>query len=219
MEDDPANQLPYGSDILYTDAAGDENDLQNYITIWELYAQNRGTDVPLVTNNDYGYNYTSVWPILDRNGQAVVEVQYILDMRQVRQSLNSFLLTMLVISLAIIAVALVCYVLFVRRVATTPIGKLARFTQDLTVSGEFAGKRVTVGTGDGIQALGESFNYMLEELERYIENLSVVTAEKERIGAELSVDTHIQASMLPRIFPAFPERREFKVYATMAPAW
>jgi len=58
----------------------------------------------------------------------------------------------------------------------------------------------------------------VEELERYIENLSAVTAEKERIGAELSVATHIQASMLPRIFPAFPERREFEVYATMDPA-
>lgn len=44
MGDSPANQLPYGSDILYNDAAGDENDLQNYITIWALYAQNRGTD-------------------------------------------------------------------------------------------------------------------------------------------------------------------------------
>ncbi len=69
-----------------------------------------------------------------------------------------------------------------------------------------------------IQALGESFNYMLDELERYIENLSAVTAEKERIGAELSVATHIQASMFPCIFPAFPGRQEFDIYATMTPA-
>ena len=45
-----------------------------------------------------------------------------------------------------------------------------------------------------------------------------MTAEKERIGAELSVATHIQASMLPCIFPAFPNRREFDIYATMTPA-
>ena len=30
--------------------------------------------------------------------------------------------------------------------------------------------------------------------------------------------TQIQADMLPRIFPAFPEREEFDVYATMNPA-
>lgn len=42
--------------------------------------------------------------------------------------------------------------------------------------------------------------------------------EKARIGAELSVATQIQADMLPRIFPAFPERKEFDLYATMTPA-
>lgn len=45
-----------------------------------------------------------------------------------------------------------------------------------------------------------------------------MTAEKERIGAELDVATHIQASMLPGIFPAFPNRSEFDIYATMQPA-
>ena len=42
--------------------------------------------------------------------------------------------------------------------------------------------------------------------------------EKERIGAELNVATQIQADMLPRIFPAFPERNEFDLYASMNPA-
>ena len=42
--------------------------------------------------------------------------------------------------------------------------------------------------------------------------------EKERIGAELNVATQIQADMLPRIFPAFPERPEFDIYASMTPA-
>lgn len=42
--------------------------------------------------------------------------------------------------------------------------------------------------------------------------------EKERIGAELNVATQIQASMLPCIFPAFPEYKEFDIYASMNPA-
>ncbi len=45
-----------------------------------------------------------------------------------------------------------------------------------------------------------------------------ITMEKERIGAELSVATNIQASMLPSIFPAFPTRTEFDIYAKMIPA-
>lgn len=42
--------------------------------------------------------------------------------------------------------------------------------------------------------------------------------ERERIGAELHVATQIQASMLPCLFPAFPEREEFDIYASMTPA-
>lgn len=59
---------------------------------------------------------------------------------------------------------------------------------------------------------------MTVELSEYIKNLTEVTAEKERIGAELDVAAHIQSSMLPCIFPAFPGRKEFQVYATMNPA-
>ena len=68
--------------------------------------------------------------------------------------------------------------------------------------------RVEVNTGDELEELAHSFQYMVSELNEYIQNLSRVTAEKERIGAELDVARHIQASMLPCIFPAFPERHE-----------
>ncbi len=42
--------------------------------------------------------------------------------------------------------------------------------------------------------------------------------EKERISAELNVASHIQRDLLPCIFPAFPERKEFDIYAAMDPA-
>lgn len=75
-----------------------------------------------------------------------------------------------------------------------------------------------IQTGDEIQVLSESFENMTGDIKNYISNLQSVTAEKERIGAELDVATKIQASMLPCIFPAFPEKAEFDIYATMLPA-
>ena len=45
-----------------------------------------------------------------------------------------------------------------------------------------------------------------------------ISAEASRIESELSVARTIQANMLPTVFPAFPEREEFDVYATMTPA-
>ena len=220
MGDDPANQLPYGSDILYVDAANpdDPADMEKYITIWERYAENKGIDEPLVTDNDYGYNYTGVSVILDENGQAIAEIQYILDMSEVRAYLNSFLINMLLISFAIIALTIIAYIFFVRKMVTKPVGKLTAFTQEITKTCAFENQRIEIKTGDEIESLSNSFNFMLAELENYIANLSKVTAEKERIGAELDVAKHIQASMLPCIFPAFPERHEFDIYASMTPA-
>lgn len=78
--------------------------------------------------------------------------------------------------------------------------------------------RMKVESGDEVGELAQTFNQMLEDLQLYISNLSEVTAEKERIGAELDVATNIQASMLPCIFPAFPEYRELDIYAVMEPA-
>ncbi len=220
MGDDPANQIAYDSDILYTDAANpdDPSDMEKYITIWNQYEQNKGVDRPLVTDNSYGYNYTGVSAILDENGKAIAEIQYILDMKEVRRYLNSFLINMLLISFLIICVTAIVYIVFVRKTITRPISKLATFTKEITDSGKFENQRITMKTGDEIEELSDSFNFMLEELENYIANLSKVTAEKERIGTELDIARNIQASMLPCIFPAFPDRKEFDIYATMTPA-
>jgi len=59
---------------------------------------------------------------------------------------------------------------------------------------------------------------MADEIKDYMVNLETVMAEKERIGAELNVATQIQADMLPRLFPPFPDRHEFEIYASMTPA-
>lgn len=218
MGDDPANQLTYGTDVLYTDAANDEADLQKYNYAWDLYSENKGTDKPVVTDNSYGYNYTAVSPILDENGNAIAEIQYILDMQAVRDHLNSFLYQMLGISFSIICVALLLYMVLVKWMVLNPVKELSRFTTDIIKSGNFEKKKIELKTRDEIEDLGQSFNFMIEQLEDYIENLTNVTAEKERIGAELNVATHIQSSMLPCIFPAFPDRDELDIYATMTPA-
>ena len=218
MGDDKANQIPWGTDILYEDAAKDAKDLQKYYQNWELYSQNTGTLEPQVTDNQYGYNYTAAWPVLDESGNAIAQIQYILDMQAVRDHLNSILVTMFGISAGIMLAAILCYIVFVQRNLLAPVGKLVKFTDQITSSGNFHQQAIEMSTGDEIEDLANSFNYMLEELDRYIDNLAKVTSEKERIGAELSVASHIQSSMLPCIFPAFPERKEFDIYASMDPA-
>ena len=73
-------------------------------------------------------------------------------------------------------------------------------------------------THDEIELLAESFAMLSSKTLAYIAMVEHVTAEKERIGTELSLATRIQADMLPNIYPAFPDRPEFDIYATMNPA-
>ena len=53
---------------------------------------------------------------------------------------------------------------------------------------------------------------------RLLERQAADSAARQRIETELNVATQIQADMLPRIFPAFPGRPEFDIYASMTPA-
>lgn len=66
--------------------------------------------------------------------------------------------------------------------------------------------------------LAGAYVRMTENLKKYIENLKTLTTEKGRIDAELKFASEIQAQMLPRVFPAFPEHEEFDLYASMTPA-
>ena len=45
-----------------------------------------------------------------------------------------------------------------------------------------------------------------------------LSSEAMKNRAELNVAKHIQASVLPNVFPAFPDREEFSIYAFMDPA-
>ena len=76
----------------------------------------------------------------------------------------------------------------------------------------------TYRTGDEIEILANSFAEMSQKTIEYVDQVRKVTAEKERIGAELQTAATIQNSMLPHIFPPFPERDELELYASMDPA-
>ena len=73
-------------------------------------------------------------------------------------------------------------------------------------------------TGDEVEELAQSFANISHKTVEYMDKVVQVTAEKERIGAELSLATQIQASMLPHIVPAFPDRTDFDIIGSMDPA-
>ena len=76
----------------------------------------------------------------------------------------------------------------------------------------------TIKNTDEIGVLADSIDKMESRIENYINHIETITAEKERINTELSLATRIQYGMLPHTFPAFPDNKEFDIYASMDPA-
>jgi sigma-B regulation protein RsbU (phosphoserine phosphatase) len=79
-------------------------------------------------------------------------------------------------------------------------------------------KKLDIKTGDEIEALSDSINDMSSDLKKYIENLSMITAEKERIATELNVARNIQTGLLPSVEPYFSNKKEFDLAVSMNPA-
>ena len=75
-----------------------------------------------------------------------------------------------------------------------------------------------VHTSDEIENLALTVKDMERDLQDHEQNLTRIAAEKQRISTELALANKIQADMLPNIFPAFPDRDEFNIYASMTPA-
>ena len=69
-----------------------------------------------------------------------------------------------------------------------------------------------------IRVLASSIGRMEEDTIRYMENLTRITSERERISTEMALAARIQASMLPSDFPPFPDRNDFTIFGSMHPA-
>ena len=100
----------------------------------------------------------------------------------------------------------------------TPLERMTRRINSLRDGDTLFEMEKSYRTGNEIEILAESFATLSRRSRDYIAQITRITAEKERIGTELALATRIQADMLPNIFPAFPDRPEFDIYASMDPA-
>lgn len=222
--------VPYEDDLVYI---WDANNLEGAMelgaheeymeggkeAVEAIYKQDPPEEISITRDAVYGYIVSAYSPVFDSDGNPVAVVGVDLSMGGIRNTLLMFIVFIVAIVIIIIAIAMIVFYTFINRNVVKPVDKLNTATKKIVSNIE---KDETVAidihTGDEIEELSQSFMDMNSDLKAYIKELSRVTSEKERIGAELDIATHIQSSMLPCIFPAFPDRKEFDVYATMNPA-
>ncbi|HEV3380682.1 MAG TPA: SpoIIE family protein phosphatase [Trebonia sp.] len=112
--------------------------------------------------------------------------------------------------LMVVALAVVVAVsIWIARRITKPLTKLAAGVAEVG-HGNLEAK-IDIATKDEIGALAGSFNTMTEDLKTHIANLSSVTAEKERINADLRIATDVQSDMLPKVLPPYSGRDDLQI--------
>ncbi len=124
--------------------------------------------------------------------------------------------TLAAIASAGILLLSIAVVVAVKR-ATRPLGVLANAAGKIG-AGDFHASLPSVAGHDEIGRLAKSFTLMQEQLREYVRNLAETTASKEKVESELRIAHDIQMSIIPKIFPPFPDRDEFDLYAVLNPA-
>jgi sigma-B regulation protein RsbU (phosphoserine phosphatase) len=114
-------------------------------------------------------------------------------------------------------IILALLIIYIARKITNPLGELSDSALEIA-SGNLDIMLPEITSSDEVGDLTNSFRVMKTSLKEYIENLTTTTAAKERIESELRIAHDIQMSILPKLFPAFPERPEFDVFASIEPA-
>ena len=120
-----------------------------------------------------------------------------------------------IIGLALVVTFLVCY-LTIKRTAK-PL-KLLAGTADKVAQGQFDTPLPTIKHDDEICQLRDSFENMQHSLTAYIEDLKTTTTAKASIENELKIAHSIQMSMLPKTYPAFPDRDDIDIFGQVTPA-
>ncbi len=114
-------------------------------------------------------------------------------------------------------VVLVLLITWLASRITRPLRKLTVSANDMA-SGNLEAELPVTTSKDEVGELTGAFQTMQDSIKSYITNLTETTAAKERIESELRIAHDIQMGILPKLFPAFPERKEFDIYASIEPA-
>ncbi|MBR3264756.1 MAG: serine/threonine-protein phosphatase [Erysipelotrichaceae bacterium] len=174
---------------------------------------------------EFGYDYTGMMPIKNSKGQAISLLCVDMSMNEISKVMVSYALATMAMMTLIALLAVYLANKWLKNRVTDPLIKLENVSKNFVESSHGAESPdqlvITdpdIHTGDELESLANTTSDMFSSMKNYMTSLISVTKEKERIGVELNVATSIQASMLPRIFPAFPGRPEFDIFATMDPA-
>ena len=163
---------------------------------------------------------TLIQPVRDENYNIIAIAELDVDLSNIMFGIIKLIIRVAILVIFIIGFSLELYFYFAKRELLTPIQRIVKATENVVdkLKNNEDIQHLDIRTNDEIETLSKSFEAMEENLRNYIAENNAITAEREHIKAELDLASNIQSDMLIKAFPAFPDRKEFNIYATMNPA-
>ena len=174
---------------------------------------------------DKGYietdkHVTVMLPLKGQDGEAKAIICVQVQLAALNETRQAYVRNVVIVLVILAIAVIVSQGLYLHSSLRLPVKKVtaeaSRFARENVVQKDKLGD--TIHNKDEIGLLANSIDYMETKIHSYVENLTQITAEREKIKTELSVASRIQTDSLPNVFPAFPDRTEFDIYASMDPA-
>jgi Serine phosphatase RsbU, regulator of sigma subunit len=143
------------------------------------------------------------------------------DVSELREEIQKQTIQYIVILLLHLIVLAAFCITVIYLAALKPLGRVYENVNEYKEtkdSDKIRSQLAGIKTQNEIGELAVGFSGMIKEIDHYIDTVKNVTANQERINAELNVAARIQRNMLPSVFPPFPDIKEFDVLAAMKPA-
>ncbi|KAI4439147.1 SpoIIE family protein phosphatase [Schaedlerella arabinosiphila] len=200
----------------YTASDLDEKHTENVVKI--MTKGGRAEKYLYSYSKESGAHTTAAIDVKNSDGKIIAMLCVEKPMTRLEAARNTYVLHVILWTLTAIVLFIIVYSVILRRGIIKPIKTLTKEAERFAKTNLPSGEPINIRQKDEVGILARAVEKMETDIARYTENLTVITAEKERVNTELSVATRIQANMLPSIFPAFPNRKEFDIFATMNPA-
>ncbi len=156
--------------------------------------------------------YVYYAPVKKSNWTVTLEVPY----SDLAGGYSRMFKTMLIHSILGVVMLLIVCVVIVRKL-TKPLEQFSLAARKIS-HGEFHVELPVIKDHNELYDLRQALAAMEISLDSYIDDLKKTTESKAIIESELKTASHIQMSMVPKIFPPYPERNDIDVFASLIPA-
>ncbi len=199
-----------------------ESYTKNYSQIYEKVCKKEikyGTVFRTKNLRDKDPHITTIVPILDSSDNVVAVLTIQRPMSELANGIRPYVITIVISTISLMVVLSVIAFFNIKYRLVKPINQIISetkyFAKESANSDVLKTKNYKVKEVDTLRL---SIDRMEDDMIKYINNLTKMTTDKEKISAELNIASQIQTNSVPNTFPAFPDRSDFDVYAYMRPA-